>query len=194
VPAGSAERRCAAIVAELGIPEPFSLGQFLSRLAARRQRMIFLHPFDSWPGKPCGLWIGTARADHIFHERGTTPWHRTQITLHEVAHMLLGHAGGTQAPDDLVRLLAPDVDPALVRMVLGRSAYSTAGEQEAETLASLILGQARPAPSRNLEIAVLRRPARRLLKRTGSWPGRPGARMTGGKAGPCPAAESVHDR
>ena len=56
--------------------------------------MIFLHPFTSGPGIPCGLWLGTARADHIFHEAGTTPWHRTHITLDEVAHMLLGHGRG----------------------------------------------------------------------------------------------------
>ena len=46
----------------------------------------------------------------------------------------------------LGRLLAPDVDPALVRLILGRSAYTTSEEQEAETVASLILGQAFPAP------------------------------------------------
>jgi hypothetical protein len=55
--------------------------------------------------------------------------------------MLLGHgAGGNRR--GLGRLLAPDVDPALARLVLGRSAYTTAEEQEAEPVASLILGQA----------------------------------------------------
>jgi hypothetical protein len=61
----------------------------------RRNRMIFLHPFTSGPGIPCGLWLGTARADHIFHEAGTTLWHRTHITLHEVAHMLRGSASAS---------------------------------------------------------------------------------------------------
>jgi hypothetical protein len=90
---------------------------------------------------PCGLWVGTTQTDHIFHEAGTTPWHRTHIILHEVAHMLLGHDGGGSWRE-LGRLLAPDVDPALVRLILGRSTYSTAEEQGAEMMASMILGQA----------------------------------------------------
>jgi hypothetical protein len=147
VPAGAAERRCAAIIAELDIPEPFDLGQFLARLVLQRNKLIYLHPFTSGPGVPCGLWIGTAEADHVFHEEGTTPWHKTHIILHEIAHMLLGHDGGTRALHGLARMLAPDVDPSLVRLVLGRSAYTSTEEREAETLASLILGQpAPPAP------------------------------------------------
>ncbi len=146
MPAGTAERRCAAIVADLDIPQPFDLDRFLARLAIRRNRKIFLHPFTSGPGIPCGLWLGTTRADHIFHEEGTTPWHQTHIALHEVAHMLLGHGDSEGSGRDLPRLLAPDVDPALIRLVLGRSMYTTAEEQDAETLASLILGQASDSP------------------------------------------------
>ena len=146
MPAGTARRRCAAIVTALDIPRPFDLGQFLARLAASRNRVIFLHPFTSGPGIPCGLWLGTARADHVFHEQGTSPWHQTHITLHEVAHMLLGHRSGQRDSRGLAALLAPDVDPALVRLVMGRSAYTTAEEQGAETLASLILGRASGMP------------------------------------------------
>jgi hypothetical protein len=153
VPAGTAERRCAAIVAELDIPEPFDLGQFLARLVLQRNKLIYLHPFTSGPGVPCGLWIGTADADHVFHEEGTTPWHKTHIVLHEIAHMLLGHDGGTRAWHGLARLLAPDVDPSLVRLVMGRSAYTSAEEREAEILASLILGQAAP-PARDLAVGT----------------------------------------
>jgi hypothetical protein len=146
VPVGTAQQRCAAIIADLDIPWPFDLSQFLAQIAAKRNRMIFLHPFTSGPGIPCGLWLSTARADHIFCERGTTPWHRTHIILHEVAHMLLGHDSGQDGADGLAELLAPDVNPALARLVLGRSTYTTAEERDAETLASLVLG--RPPPCR----------------------------------------------
>lgn len=142
MPAGTAKRRCAAIIAELDIPRPFELRQFLAQVARRRNRTIFLHPFTSGPGIPCGLWLSTARADHIFHEQGTSPWHRTHITMHEMSHMLLGHDSGQRSAHGLANLLAPDVDPALVQLVLGRSAYTTAEERDAETLASLVLGQA----------------------------------------------------
>jgi hypothetical protein len=144
VPARTAKRRCVAIVVDLDIPRPFDLGRLLARLATQRNRKIFLYPFTSGPGIPCGLWLGTAKADHIFYEQGTSPWHQTHITLHEVAHMLLGHGG--KGNEDLARLLAPDVSPTLARLVLGRSAYSTAEEREAETLASMILGQASDSP------------------------------------------------
>lgn len=146
VRSGTAKRRYAAMVADLDIPQPFDLGRFLAHIERRRNRAISLHPFTSGPGIPCGLWVGTDRADHIFHEAGTTPWHRTHIILHEVAHMLLGHGGGENWRE-LGRLLAPDVDPALVRLILGRSTYSTAEEHGAEMMASMILGQAsEPAP------------------------------------------------
>lgn len=148
MPAGTARRRCAAIVADLDIPRPFDLGRLLAQLAIRRNRKIFLHPFISGPGIPCGLWLGTAGADHIFYEQGTSPWHQTHIALHEVGHMLLGHGGGkgNEGEGDLARLLAPDVSPALARLVLGRSSYTSAEELSAETLASLILGRAGDFP------------------------------------------------
>lgn len=123
------------------VPRPFDLRQFLAQVAAQRNRTIYVHPFTSGPGIPCGLWLSTARADHIFHEQGTSPWHRTHIILHEIAHMLLGHDSGQGDGQRLADLLAPDVNPALVRLVLGRSAYGTAEERDAEALASLVLGQ-----------------------------------------------------
>lgn len=153
--AGNTQGRYAAIVRELDIPEPFDLGRFLARLVLRRKRIILLQSFtSSGPGAPCGLWIGTAKADHIFHEEGTTPFHQRHIIVHEVAHMLLGHHGGTEAWQHLARLLAPDVDPALIRLILGRTAYSTVEEQEAETLASLILERGSSAPEPALSVGT----------------------------------------
>ena len=143
---GSAGRRCAAIVREVDIPEPFDLSQFMAKLVLQRKRPIFLHPFTAGPGVPCGVWIATDEADYIFHEEGTTPFHKTHIVLHEIAHMLLDHRGGG-AWQDLARLLAPDIGPGLARLILGRTAYITVEEREAETLASLILQQGSAAPS-----------------------------------------------
>ena len=55
---------------------------------------------------------------------------------------MLARPQHTAAWDQLVSLLAPDVDETLIRLILGRSAYSTTEEREAETLASLILTSA----------------------------------------------------
>jgi len=133
-----ANRRNAAMIRELQVPVPFDLGEFVAGLERQRNRPIRLRPFNSAPGCPCGLWIGTADADYIYHEAGTTPFHATHIALHELAHMLLGHQHSASW-DQFISLLAPDVDQALIRLILGRSAYSTEKEREAETLASLIL-------------------------------------------------------
>ena len=130
--------RHAAILRELEMPVPFDLGQFVAGLERQRDRPIRLRPFTSGPGCPCGLWIGTADADYIYHEAGTTPFHATHIALHEIAHMLLGHQHAA-AWEQLISLLAPDVNQALIQLILGRSAYSTDEERDAETLASLIL-------------------------------------------------------
>jgi hypothetical protein len=147
VSAWSARRRCAAIAAGLDIPRPFDLDILLDRVAASRGRKIYLHSMVSGPGIPCGLWLGTAKADHIFTEAGTSPWHRTQIAVHELAHMLLGHSSTGEGALRLASLLAPDVSPALIRLFLGRSVFSTVEERDAETLASLILTRASARPA-----------------------------------------------
>lgn len=138
--------RVAAIVRELDIPRPFDLGEFVAGLERQRNRPILLRPFSAAPGVPCGLWIATSGADYVFHEQGTTPFHATHIKLHELAHMLLGHRNGTQVWQDLVSILVPDLDPELVQLILGRTAYSTAEERDAETFASLVLGQSGDLP------------------------------------------------
>jgi hypothetical protein len=150
VSARTARRRCAAIAAGLDIPRPFDLDVLLARVSASRGRKIYLHSMVSGPGIPCGLWLGTAKADHIFTEAGTSPWHRTQIAVHELAHMLLGHSSTGDAALRMAGLLAPDVSPAVIRMFLGRSVFFTPEERDAETLASLVLtrASARPVASR----------------------------------------------
>jgi hypothetical protein len=143
----TAQRRCAAIAASLDIPRPFDLDVLLARVAASRGREIYLHSFVSGPGIPCGLWLGTAKADHIFAEAGTSPWHRTQIAVHELAHMLLGHGTAGDGAVRLAGLLAADVSPTLTRLFLSRSVYASADERDAETLASLILTRASARPA-----------------------------------------------
>lgn len=136
--AGAKGRHAAAIIEELDIPAPFDLAEFIGRLERQRRRPIRLCPFRSGPGVPCGMWIGTAAEDLLYYEEGTTPYHQDHIALHEAAHMMLGHRSGTQVWERLASLMAPDVDPQFVQLIMGRSVYSSDEEREAETLASLI--------------------------------------------------------
>jgi hypothetical protein len=139
--AAEGTERHAAIIRDLEIPVPFDLGLFVAWLQRRRGRGIRLCPFGSGAGMPCGFWIGTAEADCIYYERATSAFHQTHIVMHEIAHMLLGHRGRTPAWQGVARVLAPDLDPELIRLILGRGTYDAREEEEAETLASLILQQ-----------------------------------------------------
>lgn len=120
--AGAEGRR---ILRELEMPVPFDLSRFTAGLERLRRRPIRLHPVSFGPGGPCGRWIAAEDADHIYHEAGTTRFHATHMTLHEMAHMLLDR-DHTAARDQFARLLAPDVRETLIRPMPGRSAYSTA--------------------------------------------------------------------
>lgn len=145
VPHVKTRGRHAAMIRELDIPTPFDLGEFALRLERKRNRPIRLCPFRSGPGVPCGAWIATAEADYVYYEQGTTRFHANLIALHEIAHILLGH-DGLPPWQHLARRVAPDVHPALVRLILSRSAYVSPEERDAETLASLILDRASSWP------------------------------------------------
>lgn len=143
MPGSSGNGRYAAIIRELDIPVPFDLAEFTARLERQRNQPILLRPFAFTPGMFSGFWTSTAEADYIDYEQSATPFHATAIVLHEISHILLGHSGPV-AWQDFARVVAPGVHPTLVRFFLGlgRSAYDTAEEREAETLASLILERA----------------------------------------------------
>lgn len=133
-------RRCAAIVRDLPLPVPFDARKLCEAIAARRGRPIRLLPIDGLTGV-CGLWVATETSDLIFYERVTTPPHQEHIILHELSHLLCDHNRGSAALG--VAELLPDLDPAMVRRVLGRAGYTSEEEREAELLASMIREQAR---------------------------------------------------
>ncbi|MGH3869293.1 MAG: hypothetical protein ACRDQ4_24945 [Pseudonocardiaceae bacterium] len=148
-------RRCEIIVRTLdhrigGIPVPFDLNALLDQIEADRGRPIELVPFSATaPGKLCGIWVGTDRLDLIYHEEATSLLHQDHIILHEIGHMVCAHTGAALSNADQVRsLLLTDAVQGQVDTVLGRGAYTTVEEQEAELVATLILERAiRPAPA-----------------------------------------------
>ncbi|WP_307872984.1 hypothetical protein [Paractinoplanes ovalisporus] len=130
-------RRCEARLRGIRVPDPFDLDQFCDEVAARRGRPLIRQPIPGLSAEaPCGLWIGTDRADHVFFDPGTSPLHAEHIVLHELSHILCGHSGA----DAAIGRLFPDLDPDAVRRVLGRAGYTDAQEREAEMMASLIRG------------------------------------------------------
>jgi hypothetical protein len=134
--------RCLDMIKALPVPAPFDLERFRANIERHRGRRLRLHAI---PTKPdcSGLWIATRDADHIYYASDTTPLHQWHIIGHEAGHMLFGHQGASSGEEDLARLLFPSLDPAMVRAILARSAYTDTEEEEAETFASVLLERAR---------------------------------------------------
>lgn len=152
-------RRCSAIISDLELPGRFTVENLLQTLQQQRGTTIHLLPITAEPGSPCGMWVSLSGTDYIFHEQGTTALHTRHIVLHELGHMCFAHTGSAPLSDDLIRTLLPHLNPALVRRMFSRSAYSEIEEQEAELFASLAMqhihGDDPPAPSPPAEVAAI---------------------------------------
>jgi hypothetical protein len=133
--------QCARVLDTVALPRPFTLDGFCELVARRRGRVLYLHPLPVHKigaDLPCGAWLGTDAADHVF-AASTSRLHQQHIVLHEIAHMLCGHVSRGEVP---VELLMPDLDPAMIRLALRRGGYSDRQEQEAEMVACLIAERA----------------------------------------------------
>jgi len=79
--------------------------------------------------------------DYVFYEAETSQLHREHIILHELGHLLCEHQPTEVLDEEVVAQLLPDLNPAVVYRVLGRTTYTAIEEQEAEMLASLVRGR-----------------------------------------------------
>jgi IrrE N-terminal-like domain len=139
---GALTARCRDRLAELDLPRPFDVKVLCERVGRRRDRSIVLLGMTLPADAPRGLWISTERKDYIVYERATSPLHQDHIILHELAHLLCDHTGALEFGEEHAHRLFPTLDPELVARVLGRTAYTSEEEQEAEILASMMLREA----------------------------------------------------
>ncbi|MBP2329791.1 hypothetical protein JOF56_010176 [Kibdelosporangium banguiense] len=130
-------RRCEAIAAELPLVKPFDVRELCRLVALRQGRPIHLMPINGM-SEAHGLWLATDSADLFFYEAGTALPHQEHIILHELSHLLCGHYREDTTAADHLRELIPHLDPKVIRMMLRRTSYVAAEEQEAELLASII--------------------------------------------------------
>ncbi|MEU6671242.1 regulator component [Streptomyces sp. NPDC046727] len=133
------QRRCSAILRDLGVEPSLSLDALCKRVEELRGRPLVLRelPEQAADTGACGLWLGTDNADYVFYEPRTAPLHQEHIILHEIGHVLCDHHRsftGDDQPTDLLH----DMQPHLVRRLMARTSYTTTEEQEAEMIASLI--------------------------------------------------------
>jgi len=123
----------------LPITVPFDVEAFCDQVAQQRARPIRRIPRELRGDGLYGMWVATADADLIVYECRTSRPHQEHIVVHELAHLLCGHPATPADGREALQLLMPDLDPAVVERMLGRTSYSAAEEQEAELVASLIL-------------------------------------------------------
>jgi hypothetical protein len=138
----SLRRRCEARLRELEPPSApgLSVSGFCDHLAARRGRGIIVRSMPSvGEGFACGLWVATDDADIVLVERGTTVQHQDHIVAHELGHICFDHYGTLHPTSHELGRLMPNLDPALVRRVLGRTSYTSREESEAEVFASVLM-------------------------------------------------------
>ncbi|RIS79110.1 regulator [Mycobacteroides abscessus] len=130
------------IIGQLPVPNPWNRTAFVRTVEQLRGRRITLLPVDATllAGSACGLWLVREHDDVVLYQDGTSQLHADQIILHELGHMLLGHDKNAKTDTaQMVSALTPNLNPATVKAALGRSAYNTAAEHDAELFASLIL-------------------------------------------------------
>ncbi|MFI5783165.1 hypothetical protein [Nocardia sp. NPDC051570] len=129
---------------EIALPRPFSVQALCESIVRQRNRRLYLHPLSeqSGEGTPCGMWIATDVADHIFYEQKTSSFHQDHIILHEIGHILCGHNVTHLLEEEYPLLADGTADDSLTRQALARTSYTTRQEQEAEIVASLILERA----------------------------------------------------
>jgi hypothetical protein len=129
------------LVKGLDLPTPFSAYAFSECLARQRGRRMYIHPLPyGWAGEgtPCGIWMATDVADHVFFEAQTSSFHQEHIILHELGHMICGHAIPLLADELNDGLDLGTVDQTVIRRALLRTSYHTEQEREAELLATML--------------------------------------------------------
>jgi hypothetical protein len=140
-------KKVCQLVGGLTIPEPWDLKSFIDDVARKRGKPIELMPYPGLfgSGQPCGIWIGRTTDDIIVYDDTTSSYHVEHIVLHELGHLLLQHSShhGSDANALSIHELLPDVDPATVVQVLGRTAYDNEQESQAELFASFLMTESR---------------------------------------------------
>lgn len=134
-------RRCEALVDEVlratGVPQPWSLNEWLDRLERVRGRDIDLCALTWAPGDPTGAWQSHPDHDLIAYPHNTASYHQDHIILHEIGHMLFEHTGQCVLSDEEARRLAPSLRASAFVHLFGRTAVAEE-ENEAEQFAHLL--------------------------------------------------------
>lgn len=127
----------------LDVPRPWNLATFVAHVAERVGKPILIVPRQDLTtgGFPCGLVVERADDIVIAYDAASTGYHTDHIVMHEIAHLLLDHAGfvSVGAQRRTLATLFPDLDIDSVLRVLARSDYDDIDENQAELFASMLM-------------------------------------------------------
>jgi hypothetical protein len=120
----------------IAIPAPWNARGLCDDLAALRRRPIHLVPGSRFGWWHDHLWIAGEHADHIVWADRSSDVHQRHGVLHEIGHLVLGHAGIDIEPGADLRALRPHLG------------YEDPEEIEAECFATTagLLAEVRPGP------------------------------------------------
>ncbi|MFB9518030.1 hypothetical protein [Streptomyces purpureus] len=133
---------CEALLADWGMEHGCGIEELHHYLSTQRRRPIHLIPMTFPERHLFGMWLKMDDFDIIVFEKAASASHKEHIIAHELAHIAFEHRGSVSPSPNGSGQFLDDVDPADVRGMLMRSRYSEDEEQEAETMASLILARA----------------------------------------------------
>jgi Zn-dependent peptidase ImmA (M78 family) len=145
----AARKRCTRLLRELRFRQPFVLADFIDHVEQRRGRPIKLVPSDLDGTGPCGLMLATDDKDLVLFPESASQLHQEHIVVHEIGHLLFGHAEAAadvadeDAELEALRRLAPDIPLEMIRRLLARTSYEEQHEREAEVFATMLLATAR---------------------------------------------------
>lgn len=137
------ERTLRTRLHDLGLPTRFTVNELAEALARQRGKPIILRAASFPAGVLTGGLLITDSVDFIAYPE-TTPLHRDHIIGHELGHIIAGHTPTAVQGEDALRLLAPDIDPAVIRRMLSRTNYTDREEQEAEAIAGWLSTRFQP--------------------------------------------------
>ncbi|MGJ5751547.1 ImmA/IrrE family metallo-endopeptidase [Streptomyces puniciscabiei] len=134
------ERRIRQVLRDLDVQPPLSVEALCKALGEKRGRPIELRAYPLPKPGPSGLWLETPAADLIIYQQETTKLHQEHIILHEIGHILADHRGEDRVEE--WHAVVAGLARSAIRRALGRCNYDDAREQEAELVATVILGWA----------------------------------------------------
>ncbi|WP_123553709.1 hypothetical protein [Kitasatospora cineracea] len=137
---GRTRRRMRAVARDLRLPPLSTVEELCEAVSAHLDRPIRIAPRRMRVGEPSGFVERLPAEDVVHVEQETSGLHRAHIVCHELAHLLCGHLTEPALLDpDTARVELPTIDPEMLRLVLGRSHYDDAAEEEAEVLGAELM-------------------------------------------------------